>query len=268
MALTLDVLQPAQPNGAGVIWVVSGGFRSSHAEVEGPGFVQRMGPFMSRGYTVFAVVHGSMPKFEMRECCSDLHRAVRYIRLHAKDFGVDAERLGISGGSAGGFLSLWIGCTGSPGNPKSPDPVERESSRVRAVACFYPPTDWENWDQPGSNALPTFVRLGIMDGMRFREYDPAKQEHVLITDEAKVTAILREYSVIHRVSPQSAATLIIHGDKDDIVPLSQATNMIEKLKAANVPAELVVRPGLGHGWANMGPDVEKFADWYDKQLAK
>src|SRR5262245_49608073 len=100
-ALTLDVFTPSKPNGRGVIWVVSGGWFSDHAGVR-PQAVQE---FTRRGYTVFAVVHGSQPKFTIPEVLEDMHRAVRFIRYHAKEYGVDPERLGVEGASAGGHLS-------------------------------------------------------------------------------------------------------------------------------------------------------------------
>ncbi len=111
MALTMDVLKPPTPNGAGVIWVASGGLRSSHGMIAGNHFVGRMKPFWKRGYTVFAVVHGSMPRYNIEEITGDFHRAVRFIRHHAKKFGIHPNRLGISGASSGGSLSLLIGTT-------------------------------------------------------------------------------------------------------------------------------------------------------------
>src|SRR5439155_3550362 len=100
--------------------------------------------FLKRGYTVFAVVHGSQPKFTVPEILLDMHRAVRYIRSHAQDFKIEPERIGITGGSAGGHLSLMQGTAGDLGDPKARDPVERVSSRVQAVACFFPATDFLN----------------------------------------------------------------------------------------------------------------------------
>jgi acetyl esterase/lipase len=84
-ALTLDVFQPAKPNGAGLVLIVSGGFFSSHEAIN-VGFCR---VFLERGYTVFAVVHGSQPKFIIPEIEQDLHRAVRFIRHNAATYSVD-----------------------------------------------------------------------------------------------------------------------------------------------------------------------------------
>src|SRR5215212_9614916 len=75
-ALTLDVFQPEKQNGAGIIFMVSGGFFSSHEAIN-PGFYM---PLLDHGYTVFAVVHGSQPRFIIPEIIEDVHRATRFIR--------------------------------------------------------------------------------------------------------------------------------------------------------------------------------------------
>src|SRR6266699_3005014 len=137
-ALTLDVFQPEKPNGCGILFMVSGGFFSSHDAIN-PGFYRAL---LEHGYTVFAVVHGSQPRFIIPEIEQDIHRAVRFIRHNAAKYGVDAGHLGITGGSAGGHLSLTIGTQGGKGQEAAKDPVDRESSAVQAVACFYPPTSW------------------------------------------------------------------------------------------------------------------------------
>ena len=266
MALTMDVLRPSQPNGAAVVWAVSGGFYSSHDQMSGPGFVKYVGALVERGYTVFAVVHGSNPKFDMREVSTDMHRAVRFIRHNARALRIDPNRIGISGASAGGSIALWLGTRGGPGDANAKDPVDRASSQVQAVACFYPGVDWVHWEKDGSNNLATSRRLGLIDAFRFRDFDPVKKEYVEETDPNKINAILAEYSPINHVSAQSAPTLILQGDKDALVRLEVVTAMIDKLKRAGVPAQLVVKEGKGHSWPGQDQDIKLFADWYDKYL--
>src|SRR3954454_356776 len=117
LALTLDVFTPPKEkaNGAGVIAVVSGGGFSRPEGIQ-PLFYQE---FLRRGYTVFAVVHGSQPKFTIPEIVEDMHRAVRFVRYHAKDYGIDPDRVGILGASAGGHLALMMGTAGDDGDPKA-----------------------------------------------------------------------------------------------------------------------------------------------------
>ena len=137
-ALTMDVFTPKKDaNGAAVIWVVSGGWFSAHEGIN-TGFFNE---YLKRGYTVFAVVHGSQPKYTIPEILQDMHRAVRFIRTHAKDYKIDPERIGIYGGSAGGHLSLMQGTAGTKGDPNAKDAIDRASSRVQAVCDFCGPTD-------------------------------------------------------------------------------------------------------------------------------
>ena len=122
-----------KPNGVGLIVVISGGWRSSHGEIDGG--MRFSEELIHRGYTVFAVVHGSQPKYSIPECIDDMHRAVRSIRHNAKEFGIDPDRIGITGASAGGHLSLMQGTAGKPGDPKAKDPIDRlPSSRVKSEA--------------------------------------------------------------------------------------------------------------------------------------
>src|SRR5262249_26313217 len=109
--------------------------------------------FMDRGYTVFAVVHGSQPRFTIPEMIDDMQRSVRFIRHNAKKYHIDTDRIGVTGSSAGGHLALMMGTFGDAGNPAAKDGVDRASSRVQAVACFCPPTDFLNYGAKGKLAL-------------------------------------------------------------------------------------------------------------------
>ena len=158
--LTLDVIRPAQPNGLGVAFMVSGGWKSG-APGETP--VWMLAPLLRRGYTVFAVCHVSQPEATVMEIIEDVHRGVRFVRHHADEYGIDPERIGVSGGSAGGHLSLMLATRGGPGPADAEDPVDRESSAVQAVAIFYPVTDLLNLgkstENPGDGGPPkSFVQ--------------------------------------------------------------------------------------------------------------
>jgi len=262
-ALTMDVFVPKEkPNGAAVIFCVSGGWFSSKESVN-VGFVQE---FLNRGYVCFAVLHGSQPKYSIPEVLEDQHRAVRYIRTNAKKYAIDPERLGISGASAGGHLSLMQGCAPKPGDPNAKDPVNKESSKVAAVACFFPPTDFMNYGKEGELAIGSGTLTNFKAPFDFTELDKKTKSFVLITDAAKCKEISKAISPITHVSKDSAPALILHGDKDVLVPLQQAESMIEKLKGANVPCELVIKKSQAHGWPTMGEDMKLLDDWSDKHL--
>ncbi|MBS0205168.1 MAG: alpha/beta hydrolase [Planctomycetes bacterium] len=264
-ALTLDVFAAKENrNGAAIVWVVSGGWFSSHDAIN-PGPIAE---YLRRGYTVFAVVHGSNPKYTIPEVVEDMHRSVRFIRSRAEQYGIDPNRIGITGGSAGGHLSLMQGTAGTLGNPEARDPVDRQSSRVQAVACFFPPTDFLNYGKPGEIALGRGILAGFKAPFDFHEFDSKTKSFVAITDEEKIQAIGKSISPVNHATADDPPTLIIHGDADKLVPIQQAELIIEKLKGAGVTAELVVKKGAAHGWPGMDKDIVTLADWFDKHLQK
>jgi acetyl esterase/lipase len=265
-ALTLDVLTPtARPNGAAIILVISGGWYSSHDGIDG---MSRLfaAPLARRGYTVFAVVHGSQPKFTIPEILDDMNRAVRFIRFHAADYHVDPDRFGITGGSAGGHLSLMQGLAGDTGNPKAKDPIDRVSSRVQAVACFYPPTDFLNYGKPGENALGRGTLKNFKAPFDFHDLDPKTRTFVPVTDEKRIEEIGRKISPVNHVSADDPPTLIIHGDADKLVPIQQSQILVKKLTDAGVEARLIPKPGAQHGWPHQDQDMPAIADWFDAHL--
>jgi acetyl esterase/lipase len=256
LALTMDVWKPAKPNGLGVIFLVSGAFKSEIDMVDsgffGPVVFK---PFLDRGYTLFLVCHGAQPKFTVSEIVPDIHRAVRFIRVHANDYGVSPERLGIMGASSGGFLALAIGTAGGPGDQAAKDPVDRASSRVQAVACFSPPSDLVNYGRVGRSIV---------------EYEPVKFVwHAFGVQEkpkAEQIEALRKLSPLAAVTRDTAPTLIIHGDADPLVPYEQSERFIAKLAEHKVLHRLIARTNAGHGWPDMGKDHALLADWFDQRL--
>jgi acetyl esterase/lipase len=262
MALTMDVFQPAKPNGAGVVWVVSGGW-FSRPEGINPALTSVL---TNRGYTVFCVLHGSQPKFTIPEIVEDMHTAIRFIRGKAQQFQIDPNRLGIMGISAGGHLSLLMGTSGRPADPKASDPLQRGASTVQAVACFCPPTDFLNWGAKGKEMLARSFQPPFTAASDYHEYDREKALYVPITDQARLREIARAISPISHISAKTPPTLILHGDKDRLVPFQQAESFIARLKEAGVTCELVTRKDAEHVWPTMVLDFALCADWFDKHL--
>ena len=178
----------------------------------------------------------------MSAIVSDVRRAVRFIRQHAGEYGVDLNRIGVYGGSAGGHLALLLGTTADAGDPSASDVVLRESSRVAAVVAYFPPTD--------------LSRFGTE---RIRRAFPAMR----LTD-----AEAAEYSPIRFVSPGAAPSLIVHGDADTSVPIVEGETMHEALTKAGVPASFIRIEGAGHGFA--GADLERvnaaMVQWFERHL--
>ncbi len=262
-ALTMDVFEPLQrpKNGAGILIMISGGWFSS-PEAINPAFAL---PFIIRGYTVFAVVHGSQPKFTLSEIVEHVRRSVRFVRHNAKKYGIDPEKLGVTGGSAGGHLSLILGLAGRQGDASARDPVDREPARVSAVACFFPPTDFLNWGKPGVSVLDLEPLKFVWAAFDFQEFSKETGRFERLPHEQVVNR-LRELSPVTHVDKHDPPVLIIHGDADKLVPLQQSRLLIEKLQQAGVPCKLVVKPNAGHGWPNLVEDLATCADWFDRFL--
>ncbi len=266
LAMTMDVFTPRKgANGAAVVLVVSGGYFSNHESIA-PSLFR---PLLNRGYTVFAVVHGSQPQFTVPEIVGDVNRAIRFIRFHAADYAIDPNRIGATGASAGGHLSLMLGAAPKAANPDAGDPIERQSSQVNAVACFFPPTDFLNYGGPGRELIHVndFESL-FRPAFEFRQIDRATNLWKTVEGDDKLREITRAISPLHFVTPDDAPTLIYHGEADKLVPVQQSESMVAKLKEVGVDAKLVIKPKAGHGWLTMPLDMEAFADWFDVHLPK
>jgi acetyl esterase/lipase len=260
----MDVLRPkADANGAAIVSVVSGGWFSAHEAVPKKP--------IGGGYTVFAVVNGSQPRFNMQDAMQDINRAVRFIRFHAKDYGIDPDRIGIMGGSAGGHLSLMQGLNPLPPDEESEDPVERTSSRVQAIACFFPPTDFLNYGEPDKLAWTTTLKW-LPSAFDFQRLEPDNKKKLYSRHFVSVTPdeqkeIAKQMSPINWVTSEAPPTLIIHGDADRVVPFEQSERLVKKLEEAKVPVKLEVRKGRDHGWPDTEPDLALMREWFDEHLA-
>jgi dipeptidyl aminopeptidase/acylaminoacyl peptidase len=270
VALTMEIFTPATRNGLGVLWVVSSSGMSSRERTLQDSFERRISPLLERGFIVFAVIHGSVPIFNMQDMVSDIKRAVRFVRYRAADFGIDSQRLGISGSSAGGLLALMVAMQGEEGKLTAEDAVERVSSRVQAVGCFFPPTDLMNYGVPSQNIVDFMLKQGGVVNPSFQFYylDSKTGARKLITAREDIFQMLREMSPVTHVTADDPPTILIHGDQDRAVPVGQSRSLIEHLSDAKVPARLVVREAVGHAYPGWEADTKLIADWFDEHLRR
>jgi acetyl esterase/lipase len=148
-----------------------------------------------------------------------------------------------------------IATRGGPGRSDAPDPVDRESDAVQAVAIFFPVTDLLNLgkstENPGDGGPPkSYVKAFGPDS----------------TNMVVWKVIGRDTSPIYHITSNLPPVLIHHGDADTLTPLEQSEWFVARAKEAGRDVKLVVHPGKKHGWLGMLWDIRKFADWYDEHL--
>lgn len=254
-AFTMDAFKPAKPNGMAVLWMVSGGWFSSHEAIN-PGMAKG---FNDQGITLFQVVHGSQPLYKIPQIETQIVRAVRWVRANAAKFAVDPDKIGIAGASAGGHLSLMAAALATDGDPKSADPVERASSRLQAVVAYFPPTDLLNYGAPGRIPIGELQMTPFLPAFGVDPKGP----------KDAIEKRLREVSPIYLVGPSFPPTLLVHGDKDPLVPLEQSQRFDEALTKAGRIHRLIVVPGGTHGGgAGFAPTYIELVKWFVDHLGK
>src|SRR3954469_4405492 len=240
--LLMDVFIPkGKSNGLGLIDVVSGAYKSDRGKIREHTMAQLYSIFCARGYTVFAVRPGSRSRYLVSEMNEHVKTAIRYVQAHAGEYKINADRLGLTGASAGGHLATLAAVTSDA------------SKGVKAVAVFFPPTDFLDWDGKPAD-YNTVGDLLFLGGVKGHTEDEIKEQARLISPARLVKGAMVPF-------------LLIHGDADPIVPLQQSQKMVEVLKAAGGTAELVIKKGGGHPWFTIYEKVKVIADWFDKQLA-
>jgi len=249
IGLVMDVFVPTgEKNGLGIVDVASGAWNSSRGRINDHKRAKLFDIYCGRGYTVFAVRPGSVTKFTGLEMLDHVHRSIRWIKQHASQYNVDPKRLGLTGASAGGHLACLAAVTS-----------DDEQTSVAAVGVFFPPTDLIEFS--GNDAgLRSDVRVSkSLAALAFNGHLQG------VTDE-QIRDTLTRLSPARLVTGDEPPFLLIHGDADDVVPLSQSEIMIAALEAKDVSAELIVKPGGGHPWLTIHEEVAVIADWMDKQL--
>ncbi len=250
MALTFDVFKPkTHANGAAVIFIVSGGWISPYITPDLA--LPRYQELLDAGFTVITLRHGGSPKYLIPEIVADVRRGVRFIRYHAKDWGFDPNRLGVYGGSAGGHLALMIGLASDNGDATAKEDFMKVSDRVQAVVAYFPPVDL----RPLARGLNPPPSGGVLD--RFPALNFEKEKAA-------------DYSPIVFVTPDDPPTLLIHGDKDELVNISNSQIIFDAFKKNNVKTDFITIPGAGHGFK--GEDAKRAmsatVSWFEQTLVK
>lgn len=165
----------------------------------------------------------------------DCKAAIRYLRKHATEYGINPDKIGVWGVSAGGHLAALLGTSGNSdkldgdlGNPGV-------SSAVQAVLDWCGPTDLLTIsEQAGSKTKIDFETSNGPVGKLLGGLQTEKKE------------LAREASPVTYVDKNDPPILIVHGDIDDLVPFAQSEELQDKLLAAGALSKLICVRGMGH----------------------
>jgi len=205
-------------------------------------------PLLEKGFTLFLVYHGSTPRYVIPEEIEDVRRCVRFIRLHAATWGVDPERLGVTGASAGGHLTAMLATTVDEGDANAEDEVLRQPCRIAAAVSVCPPTDLRTWVTDPPEPIRSIPEL--VPPLKF---DPA---------------LAPGCSPALLATPRTAPTLLIHGDQDPLVPIEHSRQMLAALQQEGVESRLLVIEGGAHGFTpeQSAISVPAMVGWFERHL--
>ena len=237
LALLMDVHYPEKPKGVGILFISGSGWHAPLAlgapQLKARDAVEKYASALTNaGFTVFAVNHRAAPRFHYPAPVEDVQRAVRFVRYHARDYGIDPARIGAAGGSSGGHLVEMLGVLDGKGDDTDPDPVNRVSAKVQCVVARAAPADIARMARTMTAGTITSF-MGMPPQLR---------------GEGSIEArTYREASPISHVTADDPPMLLMHGDRDETVPFEQSELMEKALRKAGVEAKLLPIPGGAHG---------------------
>ena len=184
----------------------------------------------------------------------DVKAAVRWLRANAETYRLDPNRFAAWGSSAGGHLVAMLGTAGDVKEFEVGENLE-VSSRVQAVVDYFGPTDFLQMD---AHRLPNGLVHDVPDSPESQLVGEPIQEHQ--------DRVARANPVTY-VSKDAPPFLIVHGDKDPLVPYQQSVLLNDALEKVGVPVTFYKVEGGGHGWFK-DPKVPELAKAFLEQHLK
>jgi acetyl esterase/lipase len=259
--LRLDLYEPppGQPGPRPlVVFIHGGGWISGHTRHSGAfeDWPEVLGSLAAKGYVVASVEYRLSGEARFPAAIQDVKSAIRWLRAHFKEYGIDKSRIVVWGGSAGGQLAALAATScgaqaleppppaslpGSP--PPGPRPQDSESDCVQGLIAWY--------------GIFDFATLAPQSGAKARQVGAASSppSRFLGCGLSSCPAnVLESASAAHYASGSSPPTLLIHGVDDHSVPVQQSRDFKALLESKGVPVELVEIPGVDHSF--VGPTAE------------
>jgi len=236
--LALDLYLPAKQRAPLIVWV-HGGAWSAGSKSDMP-----LGNLVPEGFAIASVDYRLSGAAPFPAQAHDIKAAIRFLRAKASELGVNADRIAISGGSAGAHLAQLVGVTNGNRDLEGSVGVTGGSSEVQAIVSFY-----------GMSDFTTILQQSTPHGLNVRV--PALQA-LLGGQPSEKPDLARLASPVFHVNAKSPPLLLLHGDEDPQAPFEQSREMEAAYKKAGARVRFEVIKGGGHGG-------EKFFD--DKRIA-
>ena len=243
-----------------VLYFPGGGFTSADHEK----FLEMRYALARAGYVVAACEYRAVPN-KFPALLEDAKAAVRWMRAHASEFGVDADRIGLLGDSAGGYVVQMAGATNGEKNWDVGD-FKEVSSDVQAVVSIYGISDLttigEGIGNENVHASAAVTEALLLNGPAFKDFAGASVN----ADPQKAKAA----SPIGHVDGTEPPFLLMHGSGDKVVSPLQSKKMFEALQNKKVEAEYVLVRGAEHGdlpWYQPGV-ISRVVNFFDRHLKR
>lgn len=243
-----------------VLYFPGGGFTSADHEK----FLEMRYALACAGYVVAACEYRAVPN-KFPALLEDAKAAVRWMRAHASEFGVDADRIGLLGDSAGGYVVQMAGATNGEKNWDVGD-FKEVSSDVQAVVSIYGISDLttigEGIGNENVHASAAVTEALLLNGPAFKDFAGASVN----ADPQKAKAA----SPIGHVDGTEPPFLLMHGSGDKVVSPLQSKKMFEALQNKKVEAEYVLVRGAEHGdlpWYQPGV-ISRVVNFFDRHLKR
>ena len=258
--LKLDLARPAEGVGPfpAVLCIHGGGWQLGDKQLYG----DLIRGLASRGFVAASLDYRLTPRFAWPAQIEDVKCAVRFLRAHAAEYRIDADRLGVLGDSAGGHLALMAGLTG-PGDGFDSDNCgdPRVSSKVQAIVDFFGPADLTSFRVPKES-----------EPLLIRDYgwDSNQVLFNLLGSRDRSAPVFRQASPITYIDPADCPVLIFHGTADNLVSIEQSKALDRALAKAGVSHRLEIVEGEGHGWtgAKLERSITQAIEFLDKILKR
>lgn len=261
LQMTLLVPRTDKPKPA-IVYFPGGGFTTAAHDK----YVEMRMALAEAGFVVASVEYRTVPDM-FPALLVDGKSAVRYLRAHARQFGIDPQRIGVIGDSAGGYLAQMVGVTGGEKEYDQGDYLD-QSSDVQAAATIYGISNLMNIGEGYSkeiqdiHASKAVTEALLVHGTAFASYPGAS----ILSDTAKAM----KASPMGHIRKDLPPFLIMHGTADVLVSPVQSAQLYDALKKAGDDVSYVEVEGAGHGdmyWFQK-PVIDRVVKWFKEKLAK